>query len=221
MLDEMAIRGILLTGAAGAGKTMLGCALAFAFKVRGMRVGVMKPIAPGCAEIKGALVSADAAALLASASSDLPMELAAPFPYHHAAPPFGDAAEALRFEKIVAAYREIEARSDVIIVEDAGGLATAIDATRDFADLASALELESVVVLANRDGLIEEAVRIAALARRRSVSIKGFVLNALSSEASATTGENSRAVAAATEMPCLGIVRYKEPVSLEIVERLL
>ncbi len=65
---------------------MLGCALAFAFKVRGMRVGVMKPIATGCVEAHGVLASADGAALIASASSDLPIELVSPYRYRAATP---------------------------------------------------------------------------------------------------------------------------------------
>lgn len=199
---------------------MLGCALAFAFKVRGMRVGVMKPIATRCAEIDGVLSSPDAAALLASASSDLPMELVSPYRRLGVVPSFA-AVDAPRFDRILAAHQEISARSDIILVEDAGGLPTAIDETHDFADLASTLELQAVVVLVNRDGLIEEAGRIVEFASRRSISIRGFVVNALSREASATVVEESRAVTAATRMPCLGALRYKEPVSLEIVERLL
>ena len=41
---------LLITGTdTGVGKTMVGCALAFALKVRGLRVGVMKPAETGCA----------------------------------------------------------------------------------------------------------------------------------------------------------------------------
>src|SRR5260370_40860742 len=75
------------------GKTMVGCALAFALKVRGMRVGVMKPVETGCVEANGALVSADGPALIASASSDLPIELVTPHRYSAPSPPAAAAEE--------------------------------------------------------------------------------------------------------------------------------
>ncbi len=57
------------------GKTLIGCALAFAAHARGMRVGVMKPIETGCREVNGILESADARGLAYAAACDLPMEL--------------------------------------------------------------------------------------------------------------------------------------------------
>ena len=72
----------LLTGTdIRVGKTTVGCALAFAFKVRAMRVGVMQPVATRCTERDGVLVPLDAAALVASASAMLPMELVSPYRY--------------------------------------------------------------------------------------------------------------------------------------------
>ena len=73
---------ILLTGSdTRVGKTTVGCALAFAFKVRALRVGVMKPVATGCIGQGGTLISADGAALAASASANLLPELISPYRY--------------------------------------------------------------------------------------------------------------------------------------------
>ena len=52
---------------------MVGCALAFALKVRGLRVGVMKPAETGCIQDADGLQPADALALHASASSSRPL----------------------------------------------------------------------------------------------------------------------------------------------------
>src|SRR5260370_37169476 len=75
----MALNFLISGTAPRAGKTMVGCALAFAFKVRAMRVGVMKPVQTGCVERDGGLVPEDAAALLAAASSDYPLVLVCPY----------------------------------------------------------------------------------------------------------------------------------------------
>ncbi|MGO9606190.1 MAG: hypothetical protein ACLQAT_22825 [Candidatus Binataceae bacterium] len=54
----------LITGTdSGVGKSTVGCALGFAFRARGLRVGVMIPAETGCAERDGALDPADARAL--------------------------------------------------------------------------------------------------------------------------------------------------------------
>jgi len=49
----MALNFLISGTAPRAGKTMVGCALAFASKVRAMRVGVMKPVQTGCVERDG------------------------------------------------------------------------------------------------------------------------------------------------------------------------
>jgi dethiobiotin synthetase len=73
-------RGLLITGTdAGVGKTLIGCALAFAAHARGMRVGVMKPIETGCREVAGILGSADVRGLAYAAACDLPIELICPY----------------------------------------------------------------------------------------------------------------------------------------------
>jgi dethiobiotin synthetase len=118
-----------------AGRTTVGCALAFAFKVRGLRVGVMKPAATGCVERDGGLAADDAVALVAAASSNLPLDLVAPYRYRAPLAPFdatrvdGDAPP--DFATIDRALREIENRSDVVIVEDTHGLAAKLDAAHD------------------------------------------------------------------------------------------
>ena len=75
-------RGLFIAGTEpGSGKTLIGCALAFAAHSRGMRVGVMKPIETGCREVDGVLEPADARGLSYAAASDLPMELICPYRY--------------------------------------------------------------------------------------------------------------------------------------------
>src|SRR6266446_389507 len=121
----MALNFLISGTAPRAGKTMVGCALAFAFKVRAMRVGVMKPVQTGCVERDGGLVPEDAAALLAAASSDYPLELVCPYRYSSALAPAAaaeiDKAPLPDLGEIERSYRLIAASSDVMIVEDAAG----------------------------------------------------------------------------------------------------
>jgi dethiobiotin synthetase len=207
------------------GKTMLGCALAFAFKIRGMRVGVMKPVETGCTEADGATVPRDGTALIASASSDLPTELVTLYHYRSALPPAAaaeaDPANPPSYEAICRAYREIATRSDVTLVEDCGGLAAPIDWNNDYADLALALGLELIFVVANRGAFISAARLATEYGMRRGIRIRGLILNALDAEASAAVQRDADFLARATRVSCLGTVRFKEPVSQKIVEQLL
>src|SRR5689334_8552274 len=82
------VRGLFITGTeASVGKTLIGCALAFAAQARGMRVGVMKPIATGCNQVGGILEAADVRGLAYAAASDLPIELMCPYRYRSPLPP--------------------------------------------------------------------------------------------------------------------------------------
>lgn len=207
------------------GKTMVGCALAFAFKVRALRVGVMKPVQTGCEQRNGILAGEDAAALNAAASSNLSADLVTPYRYRSALAPAAaaaiDAAALPDFARIEQAYREINAASDVMIVEDAGGLAAPIDWRHNYADLAHALGLELILVAADRAGFINQAVLTLDYASRRAIPIRGFILNALDREASATVQRHAELLARATGARALGTVRFKEPLALHIVELLL
>ena len=207
------------------GKTMVGCALAFAFKVRRMRVGVMKPVQTGCPEREGMLVAADGQSLAAAASADQRPALVSLYRYRCALAPAAaaevDGATAPDFAAIERAYREIAARSDAMIVEDANGLAAPIEWGRNYADLASALNLEIILVVASRPGCINAAALTIDYAARRNISVRGIILNAIDDDASATVERDAELIVRATGAPCLGTVRRKEPLSLRIIEALL
>src|SRR5579871_2589929 len=118
-------RGVLITATeAAAGKTLIGCALAFAAHARGMRVGIMKPIATGCREVNGVLEAADARGLAYAAASNLPMELISPYRYREAMG--AEDVAALDVLEIADAYRKIAARNDFVIVEGFDAIATPI-----------------------------------------------------------------------------------------------
>ena len=217
------MRSFILSGTGpGAGRTTIGCALAFAFKVRGLRVGVMKPAATGCVE------HLDAAALVAAASSDLPLELVAPYRYRAQLPPVEaahcDGVAPPDFAVIDRTLGEIARRSDLVLVEDTHALAASLDATHDFADLALAHRLELILVVgasARRADFAEEAQRALDFAAERGVGVRGSILNALDREANDLVIDAAEDIAYATRVPILGTMRFKEPLSLAIVEELL
>jgi len=207
------------------GKTTVGVALAFAFKVRAMRVGVMKPVQTGCVERDGMPPADDAAAMLAAASSDLPPDLACLYRYRSALPPAAaaeaDGAPLPDWARIEQAGRDVISHSDATLIEDTEGLAAPIDWQHTYADLARTFDLRLILVVANRPGFINAAALTLDYAARRGIEVCGFIMNALDRDASATVARDAEFLSRATGAICLGAVRFKEPLALSIVERLL
>jgi dethiobiotin synthetase len=221
----MALNFIISGTAPRAGKTMVGCALAFAFKMRAMHVGVMKPVQTGCVEREGALVPEDAAALLAAASSDYPLGLVCPYRYRSPLAPAAaaeiDKAPLPDISEIERAYRLIAASSDVMIVEDAAGLGAPIDWQHTYADLARMLGLELILVVPNHPGFISAAALSLDYAARRGIPIRGCIVNGIDRAASEAVQRDAEFLERATGTRILGTVRFREPLALNIVERLL
>jgi dethiobiotin synthase len=166
-----------------------------------------------------------AEAMLAAASSDVPAELACPYRYRAklapAAAAEADGAPLPHWTRIEQAYREIQSRSDVMLVEDCEGLAASLDWQHTYADLASACGLKMILVVANRASFINAAALALDYAERRGIRVAGFILNALDREASTSVAPDAEFLSRATRATCLGTVRFKEPLALSIVERLL
>jgi dethiobiotin synthetase len=225
-------RGLFITGAEPrSGKTLLGCALAFAAQSRGMKVGVMKPIETGCREVNGVLEPADARGLSYAAASDFPIELICPYRYRSPLAPAA-AADADKtappdLGEIIDAYRKIEIQSHIMIVEGAGGImtpinwATSLSRYLDNIDLARALNLDIVIVIGNRIGCLSPAMLTAQYAKSRGLGIIGMILNDTDAPASLATETNEASLRKMTEVPRLGRIRFKQPVPREIIDALL
>jgi dethiobiotin synthetase len=215
-------RGIFIAGADFAvGKTLIGCALAFAAHARGMRVGVMKPVATGCREVNGIFECEEVRGLAYAAACDVPIELMCPYRYVSetelfATPPdLGD---------IFDAYQKIAARSDFMIVEGYGAIASPIGfepRVKDSTDLARMLNLDIVIVAANRAGYLSASRLAIAHAQNRGVGIAGIILNDVVQKPSASEESNLDLLRRVTDVPVLGRVRHKQPVPRAIIDPIL
>ena len=209
----------------GVGKTTIGCGLAAAYRLRGMRVGVMKPAETGCVAHDGELMALDAIALRAAAESNDAIELICPYRY---ATPLAPAAAAVvedldppELRRIATIYERLAADRDVMLVEGAGGLAVPITWRENYADLALALDLELILVVGNRLGCINATILSLAYAAQRGVRLKGYILNDLEAENSPAAQTNARSLESLLPGRCLGVTKYKLPMPAEICERVL
>jgi dethiobiotin synthetase len=220
-------RRFLITGTdTRVGKTTVGCALAFAFRARGARVGVMKPAETGCNESPdGSLEPADARALVQASACAIALDIVAPFRYRSPLAPAAaaqlDGTPLPEYARISECFRLIVASSDTVIVEGSGGIAAPITWQRDAADLAWLLDLEVIIVVGNRFGCLNAALLTLTYAQSRGLKIAGYILNDVEPTESPAAQTNEASLARLTHERYLGRVRYREPLGKAIVDKLV
>jgi len=207
-------KGIFITGTDTAvGKTLIACGLAALLKRRGYKVGVMKPAETGCAEKNGQLFPQDAFHLQQASGCDDPLERICPYRlWLPLAPSVAAAKERLKIDisLIVNLYNEISSVHDITLVEGAGGLLVPLLPRYTYADLARAMDLPLLVVAANRLGAINHLLLTLEHASSRGLTVLGYILNQVASEASLAAQTNPAALRFLTSVPCLAEMPYIE-----------
>lgn len=154
-------RAYFITGTdTGAGKTWATVALLRHFQAQGKVAVGMKPVASGCKRAGGSLENEDALLLQRYSSLAVPYELINPYAFEAPIAPHLAAANAgigIDFERIGAAFRQLQAQADVVLVEGVGGWAVPLNAAQDVASLAKYLDLPVIMVVAMRLGCINHA----------------------------------------------------------------
>jgi len=178
------IRGLFITGTdTGVGKTYVAALIARALAATGRRVGVYKPAASGCVSIvRGNLVSDDAVALWEAAGrpGDLehvcPQRFAAPLAPHLAARAEGRQIDAKRLRTGLDYW---QSRSEILLIEGAGGLMSPLGDDEYVADLAHDFGFPLLVVSRNVLGTINATLQtlITASVYRGGLAVAGLVLN--------------------------------------------
>jgi dethiobiotin synthetase len=170
----------------GVGKTTVATALLRALVGSGLRAAGMKPVAAGAAMTAHGWRNEDALDLAAAGNVRLPYEwlnpccLPAPTAPHLAAL---DAGLSIEMPGIVAAYEQIRSRSDVIVVEGAGGWLAPISGgarggeLQTMEDVALALGLPVVLVVGVRLGSLNHALLTAAAIERSGLALAGWIAN--------------------------------------------
>ena len=166
----------------GVGKTVVACALTRAFAARGERVAVMKPIASGAQRSPEGLRNDDALALLQAANLPLRYAQVNPYCFEPAISPHIAAEEAkiaIDIDTIKDDFETLRALSDRVIVEGAGGWLAPINARESMGDLARALGVPVVLVVALRLGCLNHAELTWRAIASAGVALAGWVANRL------------------------------------------
>ena len=174
-------RGLFVTGTdTGVGKTMVACALAAWAHRCGLDVGVMKPVATGGRRLGGRWVSEDAVQLARAAGRADPWAFINPVCFREPLAPWTAARRArqpIQLSTILAAFAQLAARHDFVIVEGIGGLLVPLTARLMVADLAAQMALPLVVVARPGLGTLNHTLLTLEEARRRGLNVRAVILN--------------------------------------------
>jgi dethiobiotin synthetase len=173
-------RGIFITGTdTGVGKTIVAAVLARLLRMRGLSVGVMKPVTSGCREEDGRLVSDDVFLLCQAAGVECSDDMA-PYLLREPVAP-AEAAKIdgvmIDFSFIQRAFDNLAELHDYVIVEGVGGLMVPLAGGLLVADLARQLDLPLLVVARPALGTINHTVLTCFAAQQMELKIAGVVIN--------------------------------------------
>ncbi len=209
------LRGLFVAGTdTEVGKTYVAAMIARALAADGHRVGVYKPAASGCRRDGQRLVAADAVVLWEAAGSPgtleevCPQVFAAPLAPHLAAAAEGKRLDTDLLRRGLDVWRE---RSDVVIIEGAGGLMSPLGEDEYVADLAYDFGFPLVIVANNALGAINHVLQtlVVAATFREGLSVAGVVLNeAQAGSSDASVASNAREIRARAVPPVLAEVPH-------------
>ncbi|RNF31026.1 dethiobiotin synthetase [Massilia aurea] len=190
------------------GKTLVSSAILHKLVASGVRACGMKPVAAGAELRDGELHNDDADMLIAAGNVHLPASITTPYMLREpAAPHIAAALENVTIESapIIAAFAEIQAASDAVVVEGVGGFRVPFNDNFDSADLAAQLNLPVILVVGMRLGCISHALLTVEAIVARGLVLAGWVANTADPDMSFEQ-ENIEALAQRIPAPLLGRV---------------
>ena len=189
------------------GKTRISVGLIKVLQQQGIRVAAMKPVASGCEWRDGQLQNEDALALSQQADIKLPYLQVNPYAFEPAIAPHLAAkqvGETISLTVLESQFTAMRLQADAVVVEGAGGWLVPLNDQQTIADLAKALNLPVVLVVAIKLGCINHALLTVQAIADSGLKLVGWVANDFldDSQSTAIIQSLKQRIAA----PCLGIV---------------
>ena len=202
------------------GKTTIAAGLLHAARLNGLSTLGAKPVASGCEVTPKGLRNADALALIAESSLQLPYEQVNPIAFEPAIAPHLAAREAgvaLNVQALLGPMHDILAhQADFTLIEGAGGWRVPLSGQATLSDLAIALKLPVILVVGVRLGCINHALLTAEAIARDGLQLAGWVANVIDARTSRLE-ENLATLAECLPAPCLGRVPRLKGISAAMV----
>lgn len=175
--------GIFITGTdTDVGKTVVSAGLALVLQARGIKVGVMKPVATGCYGKDERLIPQDAAFLMEAAQNEY-APLTSPVRFRNPLSPNVAAMlekKEVDVQGILKSYHQLQKHYDFIIVEGIGGLMVPFRKDYYVANLIRDMGLPIVIVSYAGLGAINHTLLTVDAAMIRGLEVRGIIFNRVS-----------------------------------------
>jgi dethiobiotin synthetase len=204
-------KGYFITGTdTNVGKTWATIALMRYFKSRGKSVAGMKPVASGCVMQAGQLKNEDALLIQENASVQIDYDLINPYAYElPVSPHIAGANNPVKLDQLTARFDLLKTLADVVVVEGAGGWYTPLNEQEANSDLAIALALPIIMVVAIRLGCINHARLTYQAIKQSGVDCAGLIAVCIEPDL-LSRDENIQTIKNNVDAPLLGVLPYRE-----------
>ncbi len=208
-----------------AGKTLCTAGLLAAAKAKGMSTYGLKPIASGCEQTEQGLRNADALALMAQSTVELPYEEVNPMAFEPAIAPHVAALQknqALSADRLVGQLRGtlMMNRADFVCIEGAGGWRVPLNPREYLSAVPQSLKLPVILVVGMKLGCINHAMLTVEAIERDGLKLAGWIANRVDPDMSCYD-ENLMTLQTLINAPLLGQVPYLETPQAEQVAQYL
>jgi dethiobiotin synthetase len=209
-------QGYFITGTdTNAGKTWATIALMRYFKQQGKSVVGMKPVASGCSfpcaawECQdGQLKNADALLIQENASLKIAYDLINPYAYElPVSPHIAGINDPVKLATIVERFNVLKTAAEIVLVEGAGGWYAPLNDCEDISDLAKALALPVIIVVAIRLGSINHAKLTYQAIQHTGIKCAGWIAMCVD-PGMLNRDENILTIKKALNAPLLGVLPY-------------
>ncbi|HEY6282233.1 MAG TPA: dethiobiotin synthase [Burkholderiales bacterium] len=195
----------------GVGKTMVACALLYAFARQGQSVVGMKPVTAGCEKTLEGLRNGDVELLIAASTVKAPRHMMNPYALKPPIAPHIGAQQAgieIKPAVIKMAFEQLKKMAEVVVVEGVGGFKVPLNRQQDSADLAGLLGLPVILVVGMRLGCLNHALLTSGAIEDHGLKLAGWVANCIDPHMAALQ-ENLRALEERLGQPALGVLAFQ------------
>jgi dethiobiotin synthetase len=186
-MPEVAPSGYFITGSdTGVGKTWAGCQIVSQLSSQVQSLKVRKPIESGCElSANGLLYPADGDSLFKANNARESLDMVTPYRFRAALAPDRAALlenQIITLDDLIQAVHNNVESSDTLVVEGAGGFYSPIAQHALNSDLAKALGLKVIIVIADRLGAINQALLTINAVKACGLKICAVILNQTTQE---------------------------------------
>lgn len=197
--------GVFITATdTGVGKTYITALIAQTLQSMGVDVGAMKPFSAG------PVAESDAVYLKAKLKLKDSLKLINPISVKLPLAPYA-ANRKLNVKSVFKAYKQLEAKHDLVLVEGVGGALVPLTKNYYVADLIKDLNIPAIIVARAGLGTINHTLLTIEALKQRKIAIMGVILNGFTGK-EISENSNAEIIHKLTGVPILTKIKWQKTI---------